>query len=153
MTFRDRAGERVIGLAYEGVKRADGSPLLVVAAAGQGDRNCRRKRVDNVGPYLRRAGGERGGSRARVAGGRRSAWRERRNGDCRGLRGFEHHPDDAVPFRQRLKRPSPPNGRTGPPYWADLPQAEIAAAMGCSAGALTSYQHRGVQRLIDLVRT
>lgn len=111
----------------------------------------RRKRVDNVGPYLRRAVVNEVTSAWRRRA-RERAWRERRNGDGRGLRGFEDQADDAVAFRQALERLSPrQRSALALRYWADLPEAEIAAAMGCTAGAVKSYQHRGVQRLRQLL--
>lgn len=32
-------------------------------------------------------------------------------------------------------------------YWADLPEGEVAAVMGCSVGAVRSQAHRGLERL------
>lgn len=111
----------------------------------------RRNRVDNVGPYLRRAvvNEVTNGWRRRA---RERTWRARRNGDGRGLRAFEDQSDDAVAFREALDRLSPrQRSALALRYWADLPEAEIAATMGCSAGAVKSYQHRGVERLRQLL--
>ncbi|WP_034271785.1 SigE family RNA polymerase sigma factor [Actinospica robiniae] len=32
-------------------------------------------------------------------------------------------------------------------YWADLPEGQVAAVMGCSVGAVRSQAHRGLERL------
>jgi RNA polymerase sigma-70 factor (sigma-E family) len=36
-------------------------------------------------------------------------------------------------------------------YWEDLPEAEVAALLGCSAGAVKSHAHRGLRRLRELL--
>jgi DNA-directed RNA polymerase specialized sigma24 family protein len=35
-------------------------------------------------------------------------------------------------------------------YWHDLPEAEVAAALGCSAGTVKSTASRGLARLREL---
>lgn len=111
----------------------------------------RRKGIDNVGPYLRRAVVNEVTSIWRRRA-RERAWGERRNGDGRGVRSFEDQSDDAVAFRQALERLSPrQRSALALRYWADLSEAEIAAAMGCSPGAVKSYQHRAVGRLRQLL--
>lgn len=111
----------------------------------------RRGRVDHVSAYLRRAVVNEitSGWRRRA---RERAWRERRNGDDRGTRAFEDQSADAVEFREALDRLSPCQ-RTALAlrYWEDLSEAEIAAAMGCTVGAVKSYLHRGRERLRALL--
>lgn len=111
----------------------------------------RKGRVNNVGAYLRRAvvnelnSGWRRGVVER-------GWRDRRNGDARGVRGFEEQSADAVAFREALARLSPRQRSTlALRYWADLSEAQIAETLGCSVGAVKSYQHRGVERLRQLL--
>jgi RNA polymerase sigma-70 factor (sigma-E family) len=36
-------------------------------------------------------------------------------------------------------------------YCADLPEAEVAAVLGCAAGTVKAHAHRGIQRLRDLL--
>lgn len=111
----------------------------------------RRGRVDHVGAYLRRAvvNEVTSGWRRRA---REVAWRQRRNGDGRGMQAFEDASADAVAFREALARLSPrQRSALTLRYWAGLPENEIAAAMGCSAGAVKSYLHRGRERLRELL--
>lgn len=111
----------------------------------------RKGRVENVGAYVRRAVvNEINGVWRRRAVAR--AWREQRNGDGRGTRAFDDQLADAVAFRQALARLSP-RQRTALVlrYWVDLPEAEIADALGCSTGAVKSHVHRGVERLRQLL--
>lgn len=111
----------------------------------------RKGRVDNVGPYLRRVVVNEVHSSWRRRAAER-VWRQRRSGDERGSRAFEEQSADAVAFRQALSRLSPrQRAALALRYWADLPEAEVAAALGCSVGAVKSYQHRGVTRLRALL--
>ncbi len=36
-------------------------------------------------------------------------------------------------------------------YWEDLPEAEVAALLDCSAGAVKTHAHRGLKRMRDLL--
>lgn len=111
----------------------------------------RKGRVENVGAYLRRAVVNEINSVWRRRAVER-AWREQRNSDGRGTPSFDAQLADAVAFRQALARLSPrQRSALALRYWADLPEAEIADALGCSTGAVKSYVHRGVERLRQLL--
>lgn len=111
----------------------------------------RRGRVQDPGAYLRRAvvNEVTNGWRRRAA---ERAWQDRRHGDGRGRRRFEDESADTMDFRRALSKLSPrQRAALTLRYWADLPEAEIAATLGCSVGAVKSYQHRGVERLRQLL--
>lgn len=111
----------------------------------------RKGRVEHVGAYLRRTVVNEltSGWRRRAV---ERAWRERRNGDGRGETTFDERSADAAAFRQALACLSPrQRAALTLRYWADLSEAQIAEEMGCSAGAVKSYLHRGVQRLRELL--
>lgn len=111
----------------------------------------RKGRVENVGAYLRRAVVNEINSVWRRRAVER-AWREQHNSDGRGTPAFDDGFADAAAFRQALARLSPrQRSALALRYWADLPETEIAAAMGCSTGAVKSYVHRGVERLRQLL--
>ena len=67
---------------------------------------------------------------------------------ARALRGI----DDLAEFRWALAR-LPPRERAVLVlrYWADLPVAEVAATLGCSAGTVKSTASRGAARLAGIL--
>src|SRR5215469_17027220 len=69
-------------------------------------------------------------------------------GAARALQGI----DDLAEFRWALAR-LPPRERAVLVlrYWADLPVAEVAAALGCSAGTVKSTASRGAARLAGVL--
>lgn len=163
-TAEERAPVGSVGeQPYERVFRAHRDGVFALALRICGDRSqaedavaeafakvyvpWRKGRVDNVEAYLRRAvvNEINSGWRRRAT---ERVWREHRNGDARGGQAFDERSVDAAAFRQALARLSAQQrSALVLRYWADLPEAEIAEAMGCSVGAVKSYLHRGVQRL------
>lgn len=107
----------------------------------------RAGRVGEPGPYVRRAVVNQVRNRARRGKlERREA--ERRVGDDRGARAYDDDIADRDAVRALLLR-LPERQRTALVlrFYADLPEAEVAAAMGCPVGTVKSLVSRGLARL------
>ena len=142
---------RAVRLAYLLVGDHHQAEDVVAEAMTKVWKQWRRGRVDDVGPYLRRAVANQANSRLR----RRYLERReagRRTGDDRGVRRVdddtaEHdavwHAIQHLPDRQRqvvVLR-----------YYEDLSEAQTADVLGISAGTVKSSLSRGLTRLEELL--
>lgn len=107
--------------------------------------------IDAPRAYIRRAVVNEVNSRFRRLRLERSHAR-RLSGDARGLRADDESLADADEMFEALRK-LPERQRTAVVlrYYADLPEAEIAAAMGCSVGTVKSSVSRGLARMRELV--
>lgn len=108
-------------------------------------------RVDDVGPYLRRAVVNQVRSRHRR---RAVALREfeRRKGDDRGVRLHDQDASDRDEMWQALQRlPDRQRAAIVLRYYEDLSEAETAEILGVSVGTVKSQTSRGLDRLRELV--
>lgn len=116
-------------------------------------RAWQRGGIDAPRAYIRRAVVNQVNSRfRRLALERREA--EKRSGDDRGQRSAEDALADADETFQALQR-LPERMRTVIVlrFWADMPEKEIARAMGISVGTVKSTLSRGLQKLRDALGT
>jgi RNA polymerase sigma-70 factor (sigma-E family) len=115
-------------------------------------RAWRRGSIEQPRAYIRRAVVNEVNSRfRRLALERREA--VRRHGDDRGVRGADEQVADHDQMFTALRQ-LPERQRTAVVlrYYADLSEAETAAAMGVAVGTVKSSVSRGLDRLRDLVK-
>lgn len=148
--FLAERGDRLLRLAIVlGGSRDSGEDLLQ-AGLERLFRNWRRVNGDPEG-YLKRTLTHLAMDGWRRRGRWRDKWRLLRAGDDGVLPDSTRHVDtrDQV---TRLLAELPSRQRTAIVlrYWADLSEAEIAAAMGISAGTVKSTTARGLSRLREL---
>lgn len=110
-----------------------------------------RGRVDDVGPYLRRAVVNQANSRGR----RKLLERreeQRRSGDDRGVRLHDDHLADRDEVWQALGMLPPRQRQTVVlRYYEDLSEADTAETLGVSVGTVKSQVSRGLDRLRELI--
>lgn len=111
----------------------------------------RRGRVDDVGPYLRRAVANQANSRLR----RRYLERReasRRSGDARGTRRVDDDAADHDTVWQAIQRlPDRQRQVVVLRYYEDLSEADTASVLGVSVGTVKSSLSRGLARLEELL--
>ncbi len=138
-------------LAYLLTGDPDRADDVVAEAMAKVWRAWERGRVEHPRAYIRRAVvnvANSGFRRLRLE--RREA--EKRSGDARGGRSHDEQTADADLILTALRR-LPERQRTAVVlrYYADLSEAETAAAMSCSVGTVKSSVSRGLGRLRQLV--
>jgi RNA polymerase sigma factor (sigma-70 family) len=111
----------------------------------------RQGRVDDVGPYLRRAVANQANSRLR----RRYLERReasRRTGDDRGVRMVDDQAADRDAVWQAIQQlPDRQRQVVVLRYYEDLSEADTADVLGISAGTVKSSLSRGLARLEQLL--
>lgn len=111
----------------------------------------RKGRVEDVGPYLRRAVANQANSKLR----RRYLERReasRRTGDDRGVRTVDEQAADRDAVWQAIQRlPDRQRQVVVLRYYEDLSEAETAEVLGISAGTVKSSLSRGLSRLEELL--
>lgn len=111
----------------------------------------RQGRVDDVGPYLRRAVANQANSRLR----RRYLERReasRRTGDDRGVRLVDDHAADRDAVWQAIQQlPDRQRQVVVLRYYEDLSEADTADVLGISTGTVKSSLSRGLSRLEQLL--
>lgn len=139
--------DEVLRLAYLLCGDAHRAEDAVAEAFAKMYRRWRRGRIDQPRAYLRRAVVNEVNSRfRRLALERREA--ERRHGDDRGARALQDDYADAELVHQALRGlPGRQRAAIVLRYYADLTEADTAAAMGVSVGTVKSSVSRGLQRL------
>lgn len=123
----------------------------VAEAFAKAYRQWGRQRIENPRAYLRRAVVNETNSALRRLG-RDRVYASRRTGDDRGAHGHEERLADHEAVAAALSRLAP-RQRTAVvlAYYEDLPQEQIARAMGCSLGAAKSNLSRGLGNLRALL--
>lgn len=111
----------------------------------------RKGRVDDVGPYLRRAVANQANSRLR----RRYLERReasRRTGDDRGIRRVDDDAAERDAVWQAIQQlPDRQRQVVVLRYYEDLSEADTADVLGISAGTVKSSLSRGLKRLEELL--
>lgn len=112
-------------------------------------RRSRGHTIDNPRAYLRQAIVNESNNRIRGLIRERRV-RQRHRGDHRGARHADEHVAEADELATALRQ-LPPRQRTALVlyFYEDLPQEEIARAMGCAVGTVKSNVARGLQALRD----
>lgn len=110
-----------------------------------------RGRVEDVGPYLRRAVANEANSKLR----RRYLERrhaQERSGDDRGVVRVDDHAADRDQVWQAIQRlPDRQRAAVVLRYYEDLPEREVAETLGISVGTVKSQVSRGLNRMRELL--
>lgn len=142
---------RTVRLAYLLTSDPDVAEDVVAEAFANVWVQWDKGRVDDVGPYLRRAvvNNIRSRHRRKVVAMREF---ERRSGDDRGVRTFDEDAADRDEIWQALQRlPERQRAAIVLRYYEDLSEADTADALGISVGTVKSQVSRGMSRLRELV--
>ena len=142
---------QAVRLAYLLTSDADQAEDIVSDAFAKVYVQWKKGRVQQVGPYLRRAVANEAKSRLR----RRYLERReasRRTGDERGVLRVDEHAADHDEVWQALQRlPERQRQAIVLRYYEDLPEAETAEILGVSVGTVKSQVSRGLARMQELM--
>ncbi|MBW3561183.1 MAG: SigE family RNA polymerase sigma factor [Actinobacteria bacterium] len=142
---------RAVRLAYLLTSDANVAEDVVAEAFANVWVKWDKGRVDDVGPYLRRAvvNNIRSRHRRKVVAMREA---ERRSGDARGVRTYDEDAADRDELWQALQRlPDRQRAAIVLRYYEDLSEADTAEALGVSVGTVKSQVSRGMDRLRELL--
>lgn len=142
---------QAVRLAYLLTSDPDQAEDIVADAFAKVYVQWKKGRVQQVGPYLRRAVANEARSKLR----RRYLERreaERRTADARGVQLVDDRAADHDQVWQTLQRlPERQRQAIVLRYYEDLPEAETAEILGVSVGTVKSQVSRGLQRMQELL--